>query len=77
MVDSVAEQLKSGQNGIVGVMIESNLVEGRQDIPSCGVSGLRKGVSITDACIGWETTIEVVSQLAEAVRERRCKNASI
>jgi 3-deoxy-7-phosphoheptulonate synthase len=68
---SIADQLKQGEDGIVAVMIESNINEGSQKVPSDGPAGLKKGVSITDACIGWETTVEVLTQLAEAVRARR------
>lgn len=71
MAASIAEQLKNGEEAIIGVMIESNLGEGRQDVPKEGKSGLKKGVSITDACIDWETTEGVLKSLAEAVRERR------
>jgi 3-deoxy-7-phosphoheptulonate synthase len=52
-------------------MIESNLVEGRQDVPKEGPSGLTFGQSITDACISFDTTIEVIDGLAAAVRARR------
>ena len=52
-------------------MIESNIHEGSQKVPAEGPSGLKKGVSITDACIGWDTTVEVLESLAAAVRERR------
>jgi 3-deoxy-7-phosphoheptulonate synthase len=52
-------------------MIESNINEGNQKVPAEGPSGLKKGVSITDACIDWESTVEVLEGLAEAVRERR------
>lgn len=52
-------------------MIESNINEGNQKVPAEGPSGLKKGVSITDACIDWETTVGVLEGLAEAVRERR------
>lgn len=52
-------------------MIESNIHEGSQKVPADGPEHLQKGVSITDACIGWETTVEVLEQLAEAVRARR------
>lgn len=52
-------------------MIESNLGEGNQKVPPEGPSGLKKGVSITDACIDWDTTVEVLEQLASAVRARR------
>lgn len=60
----VAGQLQSGENAIMGVMVESHLVEGRQDKPEC------YGQSITDACIGWDTTEELLALLAEANRHR-------
>lgn len=55
-------------------MIESNINEGRQDVPPAeqgGVSALKKGVSITDACVDWPSTVEMLEGLAEAVRARR------
>lgn len=55
-------------------MLESNLNEGRQDLSSSGICGLRRGVSITDGCIGWDTTVEVLENLAQAVRDRRQAN---
>ena len=67
----IASQLKAGDSSIVGVMLESNLYEGAQKVPPEGPSGLKKGVSITDACMSWETTVDVLNGLAEAVRERR------
>ena len=67
----IGDQLREGQDGIVGVMIESNLNEGAQKVPKEGPAGLKRGVSITDACVNWETTVEVLEQLAEAVRARR------
>ncbi len=65
----VAAQVASGDRRIVGVMIESHLHEGRQDL----VPGqpLRPGVSITDACLGFEQTVPVLQGLAAAVRQRR------
>ena len=56
---------------IMGVMLESNLVEGRQDIPVSGPAGLKYGQSVTDACISWEATIPVLERLREGVRARR------
>ena len=50
-------------------MLESHLVEGRQDIEQ-GRRGLRYGQSVTDACMGWETTTQVLDDLADAVRLR-------
>ena len=67
----VAQQVAAGDKRITGVMIESHLHEGRQDI----VEGqeLQYGVSLTDACISMEQTIPVLQQLAQAVRTRRQK----
>ncbi|KAF2274118.1 phospho-2-dehydro-3-deoxyheptonate aldolase-like protein [Westerdykella ornata] len=69
----VADQLREGETGIVGVMIESNLNEGNQKVPPEGPKGLKKGVSITDACIDWDTTATVLEELAQAVAQRRKK----
>ena len=65
----VAGQIAAGDARITGIMIESHLVEGRQDI----VPGhpLQRGVSVTDACISFEQTVPVLQGLAEAVRRRR------
>ncbi|RKP23986.1 3-deoxy-7-phosphoheptulonate synthase [Syncephalis pseudoplumigaleata] len=67
----LAQQVAAGDASITGVMIESNLVEGRQDVPEEGPAGLTFGQSITDACISFDTTIGVIDQLAAAVRARR------
>ncbi|KAK4155627.1 hypothetical protein C8A00DRAFT_41812 [Chaetomidium leptoderma] len=67
----VADQLREGERAIIGVMIESNINEGNQKVPAEGPSALKKGVSITDACINWESTVEVLEDLAAAVRDRR------
>ena len=69
----VATQIEAGEEGIMGVMIESNINEGAQKVPETGKAGLKYGVSITDACIGWDTTEEVLEILAKAVRKRRQK----
>jgi 3-deoxy-7-phosphoheptulonate synthase len=65
----VAAQVAAGDKRIFGVMIESHLKGGRQDL----VPGkeLVYGVSITDGCIGWEETVPVLESLAQAVRTRR------
>ncbi|KAI9827858.1 MAG: 3-deoxy-7-phosphoheptulonate synthase [Thelocarpon impressellum] len=70
---AIGEQLRAGEEGIVGVMIESNIHEGNQKVPAAGPHALKKGVSITDACIDWNTTVDVLEGLAEAVRERRAR----
>ncbi|KAH7139239.1 phospho-2-dehydro-3-deoxyheptonate aldolase-like protein, partial [Dendryphion nanum] len=72
----IADQIRNGETGIVGVMIESHINEGNQKVPAEGPSGLKKGVSITDACINWESTETVLQDLAAAVAERRKKNGS-
>ena len=53
---SVIEQKKSGTPGILGLMLESHLQEGRQNISAQGAAGLQYGVSVTDACMGWKQT---------------------
>ena len=55
----------------MGAMIESNLVEGRQDIPPSGPAGLKYGQSVTDACISWEMTVPILNRLREGVEGRR------
>jgi 3-deoxy-7-phosphoheptulonate synthase len=69
----VAGQLAAGDPRIIGVMVESHINPGRQDI----VPGkaLDYGVSVTDACIGWADTEKMLRQLAAAVRARRVVNA--
>ncbi|KAI0356442.1 3-deoxy-7-phosphoheptulonate synthase [Trametes cingulata] len=73
VAEDIARQLESGDTSsmIMGVMIESNLVEGRQDIPVSGPAGLKYGQSVTDACISWEQTVPVLERLREGVRGRR------
>ncbi len=65
----IAAQIGEGSRSIIGVMIESHLVAGRQDI----VPGREPvfGQSITDACLGWEESEQLIQELAVAVRERR------
>ncbi|EGQ9312310.1 3-deoxy-7-phosphoheptulonate synthase AroG [Vibrio vulnificus] len=71
VADDVSEQLAAGEEAIFGVMIESHLVEGRQDLVEGKAATY--GQSITDACIGWEDTETVLRQLANAVAARRAK----
>lgn len=65
----IATQVAGGQQGIVGVMLESFLVEGRQDLVD--KDQLTYGQSITDACMSWDMTKPVLTELAESVRSRR------
>ncbi|QHM70323.1 3-deoxy-7-phosphoheptulonate synthase AroG [Mixta intestinalis] len=69
VAEDVAQQISSGEKAIMGVMIESHLVEGNQSLESG--APLVYGKSITDACIGWEDTENVLRQLAAAVKARR------
>jgi 3-deoxy-7-phosphoheptulonate synthase len=80
---SVGEQISAGNRSIVGVMLESFLVFGRQELDRArpgaaagGAGSLTYGQSITDACLDWETTVEVLEGLAGAVRHRRCASPS-
>jgi 3-deoxy-7-phosphoheptulonate synthase len=70
----IADQVRAGNSEIVGVMLESFLVEGRQDLQPG--RQLRYGQSITDACIGWEATVEALDALAGAVRSRRNRTSA-
>ncbi|HVZ46003.1 MAG TPA: 3-deoxy-7-phosphoheptulonate synthase [Ramlibacter sp.] len=69
VAEDVAKQIEGGCRRILGVMVESHLLPGRQDL-SPGVP-LAHGVSITDGCIGWEQTESVLRRLAQAVSARR------
>ena len=70
----ICAQLGYGDQRIMGVMIESNLVEGNQKLGD-NAEGLTRGKSITDACIGWEETEVLLADLNAAVLERRAKNS--
>lgn len=69
VINDIAMQLSAGEHRIVGVMVESHLVGGKQDL----VEGqpLRYGQSITDGCIDWDTSVAALESLAHAVRARR------
>ena len=69
VAQDIVDQLSEGESRIVGVMVESHLVAGREDL----VAGKPHtyGRSITDACIGWEATEQALEMLAEGVAERR------
>jgi 3-deoxy-7-phosphoheptulonate synthase len=58
---------------VVGVRLESFLVEGRQTLVPGGAAGLVFGQSITDACLGWEATVRTLEDLADAVVRRRAR----
>ncbi|KAI0035200.1 3-deoxy-7-phosphoheptulonate synthase [Vararia minispora EC-137] len=74
VAEDIAKQLESNAETslmIMGVMLESNLLEGRQDIPASGPAGLKYGQSVTDACLSWEQTVPALNRLREGVRGRR------
>ncbi|AGO85580.1 Phospho-2-dehydro-3-deoxyheptonate aldolase [Pandoravirus salinus] len=82
VVRHVADQIRAGCPHVRGVMIESFLGEGRQNLPMVAedenivgrnnvLARLKRGVSVTDACLGWEDTAAVLRQLASAVRDGR------
>jgi 3-deoxy-7-phosphoheptulonate synthase len=68
VADALALQVEQGDQRLFGVMIESHLVGGRQDL---GGEALTYGQSITDGCLGWNDTVPVLDRLAAAVRSRR------
>ncbi|MDD2883625.1 MAG: 3-deoxy-7-phosphoheptulonate synthase AroG [Dechloromonas sp.] len=72
---SVAGQIAAGDERITGVMVESHLLEGRQDLSP--EQPLTYGQSITDACLGWDDSVSVLDQLAAAVRARRIAEAGV
>jgi 3-deoxy-7-phosphoheptulonate synthase len=67
VMKDVVNQVRLGNTSLVGIMIESNLVEGKQSIPQ-DLSQLVYGCSVTDACVGWETTEEMILDAAESLR---------
>jgi 3-deoxy-7-phosphoheptulonate synthase len=74
VAENIAQQLEAGETRIVGVMVESHLVAGRQDL----VPGtpLTYGQSITDACLGWDDSVKLLDRLAAGVRARRLNAAN-
>ena len=75
VIDDIALQLAAGEQRIVGVMVESHLLGGRQELlPG---QPLRYGQSITDGCIDWDTSVQVLERLAAAVRGRRARHQAV
>ncbi|WP_019556398.1 3-deoxy-7-phosphoheptulonate synthase AroG [Thiomicrorhabdus arctica] len=72
VADSVADQLAKGTPHIMGVMVESHLIGGRQDVEPG--RPLTYGQSITDACIDWDDSLTVLETLAKGVKARRAMN---
>lgn len=73
VVSDIAERLAAGEPGVIGVMLESFLVAGRQDLTLGRAGELTYGQSITDACLDWATTAQQLDRLADAVAQRRAR----
>ncbi len=71
VLDDIARRLTEGEQGIAGVMLESFIEAGRQDLTLGKADELTYGQSITDACIDWSTTAAQLDRLAQAVAARR------
>jgi len=73
VADNIAEQIESGSRKVFGVMIESHLNDGAQKFTpgKDDPNKLEYGKSITDACINWEDSVNVLQRLATAVKARR------
>ena len=69
VAENISQQVAEGDRRIIGVMIESHLVEGRQNCDD--KNNLVYGQSITDACINWDDSFEVLTKLSDAVQQRR------
>ena len=68
VMENIGNQILEGNSSIVGLMVESHLKQGNQKIPS-NLDDLEYGVSVTDGCIGWDTTEQAVIDLADKVRD--------
>ncbi len=72
VIDNLCGQIANGSYQVMGLMIESNLVEGCQKLEPG--KELVYGQSVTDGCIGWEDTVKAISKIAKAARDRRERN---
>ncbi|MPN21842.1 Phospho-2-dehydro-3-deoxyheptonate aldolase, Tyr-sensitive [bioreactor metagenome] len=75
VMKDVIHQVREGNRSVVGLMIESNLVAGNQPIPA-DLSQLKYGCSVTDGCVDWDTTVDMINNAAgvlrEALAQREC-----
>jgi 3-deoxy-7-phosphoheptulonate synthase len=74
VIEDIAAQLQAGEHRVIGVMVESHLLGGRQELRPG--QALTYGQSITDGCLGWEASVQVLERLAAAVRYRRRQRLS-
>ena len=78
VVENCTNQIIEGNQSIVGLMLESNLYEGNQSVPD-DLSQLKYGVSVTDACMGWEMTEKLLLETRHKLKdvlEKRIKSAA-
>jgi 3-deoxy-7-phosphoheptulonate synthase len=75
VVHDLADQIRAGEPAIRGVMLESNLVAGRQNLDQQHPDALEYGKSVTDACVDLDTTAAMLDELADAARARRGRNS--
>ena len=68
VIQNIAEQIKHGNRSIIGMMVESHLKGGRQDL-TADLSQLEYGKSITDGCIDWDTTVKAMHELRDAIKD--------
>ena len=68
VIQNIAGQIQKGNTSIMGLMIESHLKGGRQNIPA-NLSQLEYGKSVTDGCLDWESTVDVLRKFAKDVKE--------
>ena len=76
VLDNIAQQIEAGKDNIIGVMIESHLIAGNQSL-SDRRNSLTYGQSITDACVNWETTKQMLRSLAKSVAKGRPEYSSV
>ncbi len=75
VMENIGNQILEGNTSIVGLMVESHLKQGNQKIPA-NLEDLEYGVSVTDGCIGWDTTEQAVRDLADKVRDTLPRRAA-
>ncbi len=72
VMEDAAQQIANGNQSIIGFMVESNIAAGNQKIPT-NLADLKYGVSVTDACIDWDTTVQMVHSLRDTVKDHLSK----
>ena len=75
-MENVGNQILEGNQSIIGLMVESNIGAGNQSIPA-DLCDLKYGVSITDACIDWETTEKAVRKMRDTIKDALKKRTRV